>query len=60
MNKNIMRAMGFDKEVDLVLQGKCPFCHKQVDPGKFRDELTLKEYQISGICQECQDDFFGK
>jgi len=55
-----MRAMGFGEEVDLVNQSKCPFCHKQVDPGKFRDELTLKEYQISGICQECQDDFFGK
>ena len=55
-----MRKMGFGPLVDLVEKGKCPFCKKQVDPGKFRDELILREYQISGMCQECQDDFFGK
>jgi len=60
MNKDIMRSMGFNKEVELVNKGKCPFCQKQVDPGRFRNELTLREYQISGMCQECQDDFFGK
>ena len=60
MNKDIMKVMGFGDQVNLVEKGKCPFCKKQVDPGKFRDELILREYQISGICQECQDDFFGK
>jgi len=60
MNKDIMRSMGFNKEVNLVSKGKCPFCYKQVDPGKFRNSESSREYQISGICQECQDDFFGK
>jgi hypothetical protein len=27
---------------------------------KFRDELSAKEYTISGLCQDCQDDFFGR
>jgi hypothetical protein len=25
----------------------------------FRDDLSRKEYQISGMCQRCQDDIFG-
>ncbi len=58
MNKYIMRTMGFGDQVDLVEKGKCPFCKKQVDPGKFKNELTLKEYSISGMCEECQNEFF--
>jgi uncharacterized CHY-type Zn-finger protein len=60
MNKDIMKTMGFGDQVSLVEKGKCPFCKKQVDPGKFKDELTLKEYRISGMCEECQDGFFSK
>lgn len=26
---------------------------------KFRDELSRKEYTISGLCQKCQDSIFG-
>ena len=26
----------------------------------FRDNLSRKEYSISGLCQDCQDEFFGK
>mgnify|MGYP007094219909 CR=1 FL=1 len=25
----------------------------------FADELSEKEYTISGMCQKCQDNFFG-
>jgi hypothetical protein len=25
----------------------------------FRDELSKKEFGISGFCQSCQDDIFG-
>jgi len=59
MNKNILKTMGFGKEVDLVNQSKCPFCQKQIDPSKFENELSFKEYQISGLCQNCQDEMFG-
>ena len=27
---------------------------------EFRDSLSMKEYTISGLCQECQDKVFGK
>ena len=36
---------------------KCPMCEQPI--GEFRDELSVKEYEISGLCQSCQDDFFG-
>ena len=35
----------------------CPMCKKPI--GKFRDNLSEKEYTISGMCQECQDKIFG-
>lgn len=25
----------------------------------FRDDLSRREYTISGLCQKCQDSFFG-
>jgi len=27
---------------------------------EFRDELSRREYTISGLCQKCQDSIFGK
>ncbi len=43
-----------------VREGKCPFpgCDKNILG--FRDILSLREFGISGMCQECQDDTFGK
>ena len=37
---------------------QCPFCGKLVSFDDFRDDLSRKEYQISGLCQKCQDGFF--
>ena len=31
---------------------------KKINKDDFRDELSKKEFGISGLCQECQDDFF--
>jgi len=55
MNKDIMRKAGFEKEVELVEAGKCPFCQKDINLKDFSDALSLKEYRISGMCQVCQD-----
>ena len=27
---------------------------------RFRDELSRKEYEISALCMDCQDEMFGK
>ena len=59
MNKDIMKMAGFKREVKEVEMGNCPFCHKKIVAGSFRDALSAKEYEISGLCQSCQDEMFG-
>ena len=59
MNPLIMRQAGLGKSVEDVNSGKCPFCKELVTPDDFRDELSKKEYFISGLCQKCQDEMFG-
>jgi len=60
MNKKIMQKMGFAEDVDKVEKGICPRCDKKVNKKEFRDFLSMKEFSISGLCQECQDEIFGK
>lgn len=56
MNEEILRKAGFGGAVDRIKQGLCPMCGKPI--GTFKDPLSEKEYQISGMCQECQDSVF--
>jgi uncharacterized CHY-type Zn-finger protein len=56
MNKDIMVSAGFQKEIDNINKGLCPFCG--IKPDTFKNELSIKEYKISGMCQVCQDNFF--
>jgi uncharacterized protein with PIN domain len=35
---------------------KCPLCNKDVT--NFKDEISLEEYGLSGMCQTCQDETF--
>jgi len=58
MNKNIMRAAGLDAQVDLVESGHCPVCGKSIDDKAFTNELSRREFAISGLCQVCQNDIF--
>jgi len=37
----------------------CVYCGKKIMIGDFKDNLFIKEYEISGLCQKCQDDTFG-
>ena len=39
-------------------KGLCPTCEHKIDPNEFRDEQSLREYRISGMCQKCQDIVF--
>lgn len=41
--------------LERVNRGVCPICEKEIREEDFRDELSKKEYSISGMCQECQD-----
>ena len=41
-----------------ILAGKCIITGE--DAGPFRDELSEREYQISGMGQKAQDEMFGE
>jgi len=58
MNKNILRDAGFGKEVENVERGLCPICTNEIDHNLFKDALSRKEFAISGLCQNCQDEVF--
>lgn len=59
MNEKIMKAAGFEKEVKEVKEGICPFCKKKVDEKDFVDFISKREFEISGLCQACQDKMFS-
>jgi len=38
----------------------CPLCKTKITClNDFRDNQSVKEYKISGMCQNCQDGVFG-
>jgi len=40
-----------------IAAGTCPTCKQPV--GEFKNPLSRREYEISGMCQKCQDKVFG-
>jgi len=44
--------------LDAKTQNICLKCGKQV--GKFKDDISVREFGITGICQRCQDNIFGE
>ena len=59
MNTKILKMAGFSESVDLFEKGECVFCKKEIKFSDFRDKLSRQEYEISGMCQACQDEMFG-
>ncbi|WP_410510170.1 hypothetical protein RSJ42_08645 [Methanosarcina hadiensis] len=53
-----MNVMGFKNETEMIENGICPMCGVRVGTIPFRDEISRKEYKISGLCQTCQDAVF--
>lgn len=56
MNREIMKQAGFGVELARIDAGQCPTCGEAV--GTFKDELSRREFGISGMCQKCQDETF--
>ena len=46
------------KRIDSIKADICTWCGKPAV--EFRDELSRREYSISGLCQKCQDETFGR
>lgn len=40
-----------------IEEHKCPSCKQLI--GEFRNAISRREYEISGLCQKCQDGVFG-
>ena len=39
-----------------IERSECPLCERPIDPYRdFKDPLSLKEYEVSGMCQHCID-----
>lgn len=47
----------FPKAINDIKNEVCPTCGKRVR--NFRDYQSIKEYKVSGVCQDCQDRAFG-
>ena len=62
MEDALSELFGIDRR-DSIRANRCippPIgCGKEVNPDEFRDEISRKEFCISGLCQECQDKVFG-
>ena len=49
----------FGRSVSLAKAGnQCVCCGKSAT--EFRDEISKREYQISSLCQHCQDEVFAQ
>lgn len=53
-----MKAIGYSSEVEMKNNGLCPMCGIHVGMIPFTDEISRREYKISGLCQKCQDAVF--
>jgi len=57
LNKPVFKIDMFKPVIAEIKKGNCPTCGNAV--GDFKDELSKKEFSISGMCQACQDSFFN-
>jgi len=55
-----LSTVKLDEFVNAVQQNKCPFCKQTIDTNEFKNLFNLKEFEITGICQKCQDETFNK
>ncbi|KKL57947.1 hypothetical protein LCGC14_2230280 [marine sediment metagenome] len=56
INKFLSGITGRDRE-QTIKNDKCMTCGGEASD--FKDDLSRKEYTISGMCQGCQDSVFG-
>ena len=57
MNAALSALLGIDR-VATITSNVCVFCKGPAH--EFRDEKSLKEYSISGLCMACQDSIFDE
>ena len=61
MSRRLHQAVLDKLNKGIPLAGKdCKICRKPVNHDDFTDEISRKEWKISGLCQKCQDNVFGE
>jgi hypothetical protein len=50
----------FPDKRKLKEEGKCPTCKLPIKDADFVDRLSRREFEISGMCQKCQDEIFNE
>lgn len=55
---NVIESI-FPGTIENIRNCRCTDCGLPVTEKSFRDTLSIKEYEISGLCQRCQDEIFG-
>jgi hypothetical protein len=58
INSFLLPGMSREEHIGEGLCATCPDSFGLTE-SSFRDDLSVKEYQISGMCQKCQDSVFG-
>ena len=56
MNKPCFEVLKTEKM--LILDNRWPICKNKIVESDFKDEISKKEFSISGMCQSCQDKTF--
>jgi hypothetical protein len=56
MEAFITKHVGKSRQ-EILAEESCAMC--KTPNTDFRDVLSLREYHISGMCQNCQDEVFG-
>jgi hypothetical protein len=59
IERTLTSLMGKSR-VEVIRNGMCMTCNAtNITEEDFDDAISLKEYEISGMCMECQRSFFG-
>ena len=57
MNNDIIKLL-MPRQYNLIKSGRCPICEKKIDHSELKGNY-LTEFNISGMCKECQDKLFN-
>jgi len=57
-NPNKPVFMLYPKMLERINKGLCTECEQPMKEEDYKDELSKREYSISGMCQKCPDSFF--
>jgi len=55
----MLKSIGGVSHEESKTMGICVFCKAEIKMGDFRDDLSIKEFNISRMCQSCQDKVFS-